>query len=483
MDSLSHIKKDIKNEYRSLKNRLQSIILDNSFLENEVVPCFPNYPIIPNERCGLWYCDPKHFEQTSYFKSTDGHINQWDFSTRRLNFHLLPILAKSNGIIIVDSTRRGKKIPDALSKTIPIWCAVLNCLILEHASNEPIDYEKVLFVPPATVSNSEYHRILEKIEELVWKLKALEVLKPKELYNMTNGKLIRPFWVYPGSSLLHTIVDPFTGEPTGERWSVPENENIIPIILCTVSYQAQDGVDKRRGFIYVQGAADDHELWSCGLEPKTFWENIDYLNDIGKTDAVLKEFVDTLTLEENHEKKASSSIIDIFESLNRVTPEISLGKIIDNCVIDSKLGGELSGKFSLVIILSETIEITKLEEATTKIIKLFKLQSGSKKSSKSLRLQLPEIFDTINPYFQDASNLAKKPILICCNSGNDMSVAVILTILSKKYSEGWQLETSDDLLISKTVIRKHLAKLISSLQGRNVNPSRATLNSINSYLM
>ena len=33
--------------------------------------------------------------------------------------------------IIVDSTRRGKRMPDALSKTIPIWCAVLNRLLFE----------------------------------------------------------------------------------------------------------------------------------------------------------------------------------------------------------------------------------------------------------------------------------------------------------------------------------------------------------------
>ena len=31
--------------------------------------------------------------------------------------------------IIVDSTRRGKSMPDALSKTIPIWCAVINQLL------------------------------------------------------------------------------------------------------------------------------------------------------------------------------------------------------------------------------------------------------------------------------------------------------------------------------------------------------------------
>ena len=29
-------------------------------------------------------------------------------------------------IILVDSTRAGKRLPDALSKTVPIWCTVVN---------------------------------------------------------------------------------------------------------------------------------------------------------------------------------------------------------------------------------------------------------------------------------------------------------------------------------------------------------------------
>jgi tRNA A64-2'-O-ribosylphosphate transferase len=35
-------------------------------------------------------------------------------------------LASNNRIILVDSTRAGKRLPDALSKTVPIWCAVVN---------------------------------------------------------------------------------------------------------------------------------------------------------------------------------------------------------------------------------------------------------------------------------------------------------------------------------------------------------------------
>jgi len=37
--------------------------------------------------------------------------------------------------ILVDSTRRGKRMPDALSKTVPIWCTVINRLAHEEWEN------------------------------------------------------------------------------------------------------------------------------------------------------------------------------------------------------------------------------------------------------------------------------------------------------------------------------------------------------------
>ncbi len=65
----------------------------------------------------------------SYFKSTDGHFNHWDFSKQRLNLNVYQLACEYNGVIIVDSTRRGKSFPDSLSKTVPIWCCVLNRFI------------------------------------------------------------------------------------------------------------------------------------------------------------------------------------------------------------------------------------------------------------------------------------------------------------------------------------------------------------------
>ncbi|KAJ3192591.1 hypothetical protein HK101_006274 [Irineochytrium annulatum] len=122
-------RKHIRKESRSLLNRLKSIDLDASFVSS-VADELAHYPLMANERCGTWYIDPKRaHEKTVYFKSTDGHFGKWDFNLRRMNRHLLEVVAEHGGCIIVDSTRHGKKVPDSLAKTVPIWCCVVNRVI------------------------------------------------------------------------------------------------------------------------------------------------------------------------------------------------------------------------------------------------------------------------------------------------------------------------------------------------------------------
>ncbi|KAJ0524400.1 putative tRNA A64-2'-O-ribosylphosphate transferase, rit1 domain-containing protein [Helianthus annuus] len=38
------------------------------------------------------------------------------------------------GCMIVDSTRKGKRFPDSMSKTIPIWTCVLNRAISNYSN-------------------------------------------------------------------------------------------------------------------------------------------------------------------------------------------------------------------------------------------------------------------------------------------------------------------------------------------------------------
>ncbi|THG99141.1 hypothetical protein EW026_g3137 [Hermanssonia centrifuga] len=130
---LSHIRKESLDVY----NRVHSIAEDVLFI-TATSRVYPDLPILPNLRCGAWYVDPQIARtEPAYFKSTDGHFNNWGFNLRRPNLHLLSIVTEHNGFIIVDSTRAGKRIPDALSKTVPIWCAVINRAIKTAFSKPP----------------------------------------------------------------------------------------------------------------------------------------------------------------------------------------------------------------------------------------------------------------------------------------------------------------------------------------------------------
>jgi tRNA A64-2'-O-ribosylphosphate transferase len=54
---------------------------------------------VANERCGSWYIPPDTKSGSAYFKSTDGHTGQWDFSFRRLNLQILPLAREHGGYV------------------------------------------------------------------------------------------------------------------------------------------------------------------------------------------------------------------------------------------------------------------------------------------------------------------------------------------------------------------------------------------------
>jgi len=113
--------------------------------------------------------------------------------------------------LIVDSTRKGKRVPDALSKTIPIWCATINNAVRKKAlenqrtdksatsPGQAVEVEKAeeeltptLLVPaldnehwdvryhslPSLISRSEHAQIAEKIEGFADKLMVSHCLVP-----------------------------------------------------------------------------------------------------------------------------------------------------------------------------------------------------------------------------------------------------------------------------------------------------------------
>jgi len=90
-------------------------------------------------------------------------MGEWSFSLRRLNLQLLDVVEKFGGAVVVDSTRRGKSMPDALSKTIPTWCCVINRAVFGTRGKD----EMRLFTPPQAVGESEHAQMEKKIDGFV----------------------------------------------------------------------------------------------------------------------------------------------------------------------------------------------------------------------------------------------------------------------------------------------------------------------------
>ncbi|KAK8938984.1 hypothetical protein KSP39_PZI011700 [Platanthera zijinensis] len=284
------IARSIKKRDNSIYNALRSIYEDSIFV-GEIAGLWPDLPLVANLRCGLWYS--RRFDATCYFKSTDGHANNWSFSTSRLNLHLAFLAGQRGGCIIVDSTRKGKRFPDSMSKTIPVWACVLNraierrlrktpeqikgdgqqdlrissCETLEK--NMPPNWDCSLHLP-LWVSNTERASIEHLIEEWTRQLEACGA----DIDSLASiiVKPLRPLWISQKTVIWLNEV------PEYDSW------NFTPIIL--VSASASHGKIQLRStseysWHYIPGAGDDEESWARGLHPNLFWKKAYDIIDSG----------------------------------------------------------------------------------------------------------------------------------------------------------------------------------------------------------
>ncbi|MQL78816.1 hypothetical protein Taro_011249 [Colocasia esculenta] len=270
-----------------LYNALRSIYEDSVFVA-EIAQLWPELPLVANLRCGLWYSSRVH--STCYFKSTDGHTNNWSFSTSRLNLHVAVLAGQRGGCLIVDSTRKGKRFPDSMSKTIPIWACVLNRAIArrmrrrepeqsaqgggsggmevycstneivdEHAAS--IDWDTSLHLP-LWVSSTEKAAIENRLEE--WTEQFEDCGADIDTLASSLKKPLRPLWISQMTIIWLNEV------PTSDSW------DFTPMIL--VSASSPNGVVQQRStcefsWHYIPGAGDDEESWARGLSPNLFWKH------------------------------------------------------------------------------------------------------------------------------------------------------------------------------------------------------------------
>lgn len=308
---------EIRKISRAPTNRLLSIDADAEVVRR-VAEYWPHLGLVANLRCGAWYTPPDLTSATSYFKSTDGHTTQWSFSLKRNNLHLVPLIVQQRGIIVVDSTRRGKRFPDALSKTIPIWCAVLN---VASCKRWRTSWENAgLHTSPEAVSASEHSQIEAKVDQ--WANALLE----SDLDVPHLDKPLRPIFVTPTS--LTTLPDLSQGD-------------FHPVVCLSVSRQtkggmayAQSSTVPGRTFVYMQGAGDDHENWALGLTPAVWWDPVHHKQLLTADDEEeMEELIGDLTTQaKGNEWFVPTLANDTLSQTSTDTPGVTEGTLTGSCL-------------------------------------------------------------------------------------------------------------------------------------------------------
>ncbi|KAK9238335.1 tRNA A64-2'-O-ribosylphosphate transferase [Lipomyces kononenkoae] len=456
------LSKSLAKDSRSVHNRLHSIAHDSEFVIG-VSEAF-GLPLVANERCGRWYIPPERIAESVYFKSTDGHTGQWGFSLRRLNLHIIDLVAGSGGIVIVDSTRRGKRMPDALSKTVPIWCAVVNNAVFGAGS---------LHTSPAAVSASEHAQIEAQIG--TWTQQLLRCGIDMASIHQKLDKPLRPIWVTPDPSL---ILPP---DP-------PTFDDCYAIVLCTASRMVQDGTERRHGYTYVQGAADDHEAWASIITPNLFWANKELLLKVSAYE--LEQII------QDGQLQAQPSVDSLAICTNSGLLDISA--IADTGIYIGKKQSTIHHynnitDFDTIIDLS-TSPTTLPDELGSNNKQVLQLPvPAGKRGSKQFRVDLPRIMAFFEStclskskaasQHHPTTSLSKIRIVILCDTGSDFSVGAALSMLVLYYNDDGHLTENKDrvqIQVDKEMVRRRLAFIVMQ---RKVNPSRATLLAVNSALM
>lgn len=335
--------------------------------------------------------------------------------------------------------------PDALSKTIPIWCSVVNrYLFPENLSSHE------LHTPPQVVSQSEHAQISALLPSFVVALQALKL--PISDLKQHISQPLRPIWVTPESDLT----------PVSNIF-----QEFHPVICCTVSRRVAGGEVSEGG--YIQGAGDDTENWAHGLTPPVFWANKQRL--LNTAESELHDLIEELMMHSLAVRAAAAPALRCVQP----TKDLFVGTISDT----SSLGKDVR-----IITLS-----SKVTEQSTWQKSPNRLDAGlgpSKLGSRNLRLALPMLMAFVESIlWAKMEDVAKKSegIVIVCETGKEFAIGVALATLclffddQGKLLEGAEKRTS----IDKSFIRSRLGWISTSMP--DANPSRATLQSVNSFLM
>nr|AKM76542.1 initiator tRNA phosphoribosyl transferase family protein [Monsonia emarginata] len=510
--SIYRAARTIKRRENTLYNALKSIY-DDSIFVGEISQLWPDLPLLANLRCGLWYS--QKFHSHCYFKSTDGHTNNWSFNTSRLNLHVAHLAGQKGGCIIVDSTRKGKRFPDSMSKTIPIWTCVFNRAIAnhrrrmqnhhelmegepnmsdEHAENSrqnSHDWDSSLHLP-LWVSETEKASIQDRLEEWTKELEA----SGADIASLASclKKPLRPLWISQKTVIWLNEV------PDHDSW------DFTPIILVSASSSTgfiQHRTTSEFSWNYIPGAGDDEESWARGLSPELFWNNAyDIINsgpDVCNqkvANMVEKDRVYRAQRGQNAPQitvkapKSSHSTNDP----SYVDPELSLHSLdIKNDIQFSDADSTVYWLGTTNIAVGSTLAAANATSVDC-ILNCGQDSISADHLNTESYLHLPMVNSKLDRFslrsnLASAVNFAKlnlskeKRLLVCCHNGEDISVCICLAILTALFDEGGTFDDGKSFSgahITKWEMRRRLVFLCKfAIKAR---PSRGNLKQVFGFL-
>ncbi|RCV21965.1 hypothetical protein SETIT_4G181800v2 [Setaria italica] len=507
----------IKRRASTLYNALRSVAEDAAFVA-EVAALWPALPLVANLRCGLWYAPPRSFAATCYFKSTDGHAGNWSFSTARLNLHLALLAGDRGGCIIVDSTRKGKRFPDSMSKTIPIWCCVLNRAIERHRLRTIHDGGKVNYEVSSSVLNGDAENNScssnwdSSVHLPVWVLGTEKNAIEGHIEEWTDQfescgadihslavnlqKPLRPLWISQRTRIWLNEV------PELESW------DFTPIILISASASnavAMQRMSSEFSWQYIAGAGDDEESWARGLTPTLFWKHSYDLLDAGPdhcnqlvADIVEKDRVYRAQRGE-HSPQITAKPLKSHDDIKCNDDRISAMRPTNSDTCTSTTDAQYCNNGPLLFWIGTTnlAVSSTLQDALVGVDCILNCDSTSKipsSSSENSYLEL-SIVGSKDDRFSLMKNLSKavdfakrnfiagRKILVCCQNGDDISICVALAIVTLLFDDNGCFDYGHSFMkrdITKLEMRKRLVFICKF--AVNARPSRGNLKQVFGFL-
>lgn len=392
--------------------------------------------------------------------------------------------------------------PDALSKTIPIWCCVLNRALFP---DRPEFHH--LYVPPSAVSDSEKSQMLSRIPD---GLDAFLRLKP-DLPSLRAqlSRPVRPTWVTQDTNMSHHLLDRH-GDDNGSTEGTREDmfAEYRPVVCCTSSRRVVDGeMSGHTG--YIQGAGDDTENWAHGLTPPVFWANADRL--LSTPEAHLPGLIESLVeasirapVARVTHGSSPSLCLDAAMLLPTTARQLTPYIFVTPLPFPESLPGDPEW-CSVALVSTSTPHDTWVQSPTHMEVGL----GRHKVASRNLRVALANICGFVTRFLMDKPTTdpdsvpdmppgtkqehqrpttQRRVLLACETGGRDLSVGVALALLCRCFEddEGSMVRRGDEAAVNavsfnKTMIKIRLARIMTVMP--DANPSRATLQSVNSFLM